>query len=170
MNWRFLVTDAKQGSKLYGEYALKVNLATNEVTYNTYYMPNAEQKVEELQNQFYALNAEYAKKSLVQEFKKKGFTYKSNDRFAPTTEEVYSFFMVGRSKDKNEDEPVAQIKFIILKDGTIVTDSDYLPNDVNAELMEFINGHVNRVSRWDGSKTFLYSTEILDIATKYKIK
>lgn len=66
-----LVTDAKQGSKLYGEYALKVNLATNEVTYNTYYMPNAEQKVEELQNQFYALNAEYAKKSLVQEFKKK---------------------------------------------------------------------------------------------------
>lgn len=39
--------------------------------------------------------------------------------------------MVGRSKDKNEDEPVAQIKFDILKDGTIVTDSDYLPNDVN---------------------------------------
>ena len=35
------------------------------------------------------------------------------------------------SKDKNEDEPVAQIKFTILKDGTIVTDSDYLPNDVN---------------------------------------
>ena len=48
-----------------------------------------------------------------------------------TTEEVYCFFMVGRSKDKNEDEPVAQIKFVILKDGTIVTDSDYLPNDVN---------------------------------------
>ena len=125
------VTDAKQGTKLYGEYALKLNLATNEVTYNTYYMPNAEQKVEELQNQFYALNAAYAKHSLVQEFKRNGFTYKSNDRFTPTTEEVYSFFMVGRSKDKNEDEPVAQIKFVILKDGTIVTDSDYLPNDVN---------------------------------------
>lgn len=42
--------------------------------------------------------------------------------------------------------------------------------DVNEELMEFINGHVNRVSRWDGSKTFLYSTEILDIATKYEIE
>ena len=39
--------------------------------------------------------------------------------------------MVGRSKDKNETEPVPQIKFTILKDGTIVTDSDYLPNDVN---------------------------------------
>lgn len=126
-----VVSDAKQENLLYGEYALKLNLTTNEVTYNTFYMPNAEQKVEELQNQFYALNAAYAKKSLVQEFKKKGFTYKTNDRFVPTTEEVYSFFMVGRSKDKNEDEPVAQIKFTILKDGTIVTDSDYLPNDVN---------------------------------------
>lgn len=126
-----LVIDAKQGNLLYGEFALKLNLTTNEVTYNTYYMPNAVHKVEELQNQFYALNAAYSKNSLVQEFKKKGFMYKSNDHFTPTIEEVYCFFMVGRSKDKNEDEPVAQIKFTILKDGTIVTDSDYLPNDVN---------------------------------------
>lgn len=131
-----LVTDAKQGSRLYGEFALKLNLSTNEVTYNTYYMPNAVHKVEELQEQFYTLNAAYAKNSLVQEFKKKGFTYKSNDRFTPTTEEAYCFFMVGRSKDKNEDEPVAQIKFTILKDGTIVTDSDYLPNDVNERAHE----------------------------------
>lgn len=118
-----IVTDAKQVSSLYGEFALKLNLVTNEVLYNTFYIPNAIQKVEELQNEFYALNAVYAKNSLVQEFKKKGFTYKSNDHFTPTQEEVYSFFMVGRSKDKNEDEPVAQIKFVILKDGTIVTDS-----------------------------------------------
>ena len=130
-NNTLIVSDAKQQSQLYGEFALKLNLTTNEVTYNTFYMPNAKEKVEELQNQFYALNAAYAKNSLVQEFKKKGFTYKSNDHFTPTTEEVYSFFMVGRSKDKNEDEPVDQIKFTILKDGTIVTDSDYLPNDVN---------------------------------------
>ena len=125
------VTDAKQTSRLYGEYALKLNLSTNEVTYNTYYMPNAHEKVEELQNQFYALNAEYSKTSLIREFKKKGFNYKSNDHFVPNSEEVYSFYMVGRSKEKDELEPVAQIKFIILKDGTIVTDSDYLPNDVN---------------------------------------
>ena len=131
-----IVKDAKQETRLYGEFALKLNLTTNEVTYNTFYMPNASQKVEELQNQFYALNAAYARKSLIQEFKKKGFTYKSNDHFSPTTEEIYSFFMVGRSKDKNEDEPVAQIKFTILKDGTIVTDSDYLPNDVNERAHE----------------------------------
>ncbi len=42
--------------------------------------------------------------------------------------------------------------------------------DINEELMEFISGHVNRVSKWDGSKTFLYTTEILDIATKYEIE
>ena len=94
-------------------------------------MPNAPKKVKELQDKFYLINAEYARKSLIQEFKKKGFTYKTNDRFVPTSETLYSFFMVGRSKDKSEDEPVAQIKFDIFKDGTIVTDSDYLPNDVN---------------------------------------
>lgn len=93
-----LVIDANHGTKLYGEFALTLNLTTNEVTYNTYYMPNAVQKVEELQNQFYALNAAYAKNSLVQEFKKKGFTYKANDRFTPTTEEVYCFFYGGSFK------------------------------------------------------------------------
>lgn len=125
------VSDVKQKCTLYGEFALRLNVKTNEVVYNTYYLPDAPQKVKELQEQFYLINAEYAKKSLIQEFKKKGFTYKTNDRFVPTSETLYSFFMVGRSKDKNEDEPVAQIKFDILKDGTIVTDSDYLPNDVN---------------------------------------
>jgi hypothetical protein len=125
------ISDANQKQNMYGEYVLQLNLTTNQVSYNTYYTPNAVQKVTELQNAFYKLNAEYARKSLIQSFKCKGFTYLSNDKFNPTEEEVYSFFMVGRSKDKNEDEPVAQIKFTILKDGTIVTDSDYLPNDVN---------------------------------------
>ena len=80
-----LVSDAKQDANLYGEFALKLNLTTNKVTYNTYYMPNAVQKVEELQKQFYALNAAYAKKSLVQEFKKQGFNYKPYDQFTPTS-------------------------------------------------------------------------------------
>lgn len=125
------VSDVNQRHNMYGEYILRVDLTTNIVSYNTYYTPDAPLKVEELQNTFYKLNAEYAKNSLIQSFKRKGFTYLSNDKFHPTEEEVYSFFMVGRSHDKTEDEPVAQIKFTILKDGTIVTDSDYLPNDVN---------------------------------------
>ena len=125
------ISDANQTQNMYGEYVLQLNLTTNQVSYNTYYTPDAKTKVEELQNAFYRLNAEYARKSLIQSFKRKGFTYLSNDKFHPTEEEVYSFFRVGRSKDKTEDEPVAQIKFAILKDGTIITDSDYLPNDVN---------------------------------------
>ena len=159
-----IVTDAKQVSSLYGEFALKLNLVTNEVLYNTFYMPNAIQKVEELQNEFYALNAVYAKNSLVQEFKKKEFTYKSNDHFTPTQEEVYSFFMVGRSKDKNEDEPVAQIKFVILKDGTIVTDSDYLPNDVN----ERAHDAMDVLEKLMGNKRIL--TKIEHIPAKYLSK
>lgn len=71
-----LVTDAKQGTKLYGEFALKLNLTTNEVTYNTYYMPNAAQKVEELQNQFYALNAAYAKTHWFKNLRKKALPIK----------------------------------------------------------------------------------------------
>ena len=42
--------------------------------------------------------------------------------------------------------------------------------EVNVELIGIVNAHKNPVSRWDGSKTFLYSTEILDIATKYEIE
>lgn len=159
-----IVTDANQKTKLYSEFALKLNLITNEVTYNTYYMPNAAQKVDELQNQFYALNAAYAKRSLIQEFKKKGFAYKSNDRFTPNTEEVYSFFMVGRSKDKNEDEPVAQIKFVVLKDGTIVTDSDYLPNDVN----ERAHDAMDVLEQLLGNKRIM--TKKTNISSKYLAK
>lgn len=135
------ITDVKQKANLYGEFALKVNVETNEVVYNTYYLPNAPQQIKDLQDKFYLINAEYAKKSLIQEFKKKGFTYKTNVHFVPTSETLYSFFMVGRTKDKNEEEPVAQIRFDILKDGTIITDSDYLPNDVNErahEAMDFL--------------------------------
>ena len=130
------ISDTNHKQNMYGEYVLQLNISTNQVSYNTYYTTNAVDKVEELQNAFYKLNAEYARKSLVQSFKRKGFTYLSNDKFHPTSEEVYSFYMVGRSKDKTEDEPVAQIKFIILKDGTIITDSDYLPNDVNEKAHE----------------------------------
>lgn len=50
-----LVTDAKQGTRLYGEYALKLNLTTNEATYNTYYMPNAAQRSKSFKTSFMLL-------------------------------------------------------------------------------------------------------------------
>ena len=57
--------------------------------------------------------------------------FKANDKFIQTENEKLSFYMVGRSKDKIEAEPIGQIKFIILDDGTVVSDSNYLPSDVN---------------------------------------
>lgn len=150
------VLDVKQKRTLYGEFALRLNIDTNEVVYNTYYLPNAPQKVKELQDKFYLINAEYARKSLIQEFKRKGFTYKTNDRFVPTSEILYSFYMVGRSKDKTEEEPVAQIKFDILRDGTIITDSDYLPNDVN----ERAHAAMDNLEKLMGNKRLMTKKEI----------
>ena len=156
------ISDVNQTQNMYGEYVLQLNLTTNQVSYNTYYTPDAKTKVEELQNVFYRLNAEYARKSLIQSFKRKGFTYLSNDKFHPTEEEVYSFFMVGRSKDKTEDEPVAQIKFTILKDGTIITDSEYLPNDVNEKAhdamdeLETLLGNKRVMTRKDIPSKYLH--------------
>lgn len=126
-----IISDANQDAYLYGEYALKVDLATNEVSYNTYYMPSARNKVEELTQQFYRLNASYSKESLVKAFKQRGFTYRSDPKFKANKEQIYQFYMIGRSMDRQEDEPYAEIKFTVLSDGTIITDSDYLPNDVN---------------------------------------
>jgi hypothetical protein len=42
--------------------------------------------------------------------------------------------------------------------------------EVNDEIREIINAHNNRITRWNGSRTFLFSTEILDIAIKYVMK
>ena len=109
-----LVTEVGNGSNFFGEFALKLDMSSNEVTYNTYYMPNAQEKVEELKEKF-------------------------------QEEEKYSFYMEAKSYDPLEDEPFASIKFTILNDGTIVTDSDYLPNDVNEkahEAMDILEQHL----------------------------
>ena len=140
-----LVTEVGSGFNFFGEFALKLDISTNEVTYNTYYMPNAQEKVEELKEKFQELNAEYSKNALISEFEKAGFTYRSNFTFVPTKEEKYSFYMEAKSYDPLEDEPFASIKFTILNDGTIVTDSDYLPNDVNEkahEAMDILEQHL----------------------------
>lgn len=65
-----LVTEVGNDSNFNGEFALKLDVSTNEVTYNTYYMPNAHVKVEELKEKFQELNAEYSKNALISEFEK----------------------------------------------------------------------------------------------------
>ena len=136
LNWKYsintdelLITDIGIKQSFGGEYAIKVK--GNQVTYNTYYLGNAKEYVSKLQSMYNGLNIEYSKTMIINEFKKMGFTFKTNDKFIPTESEKVSFYMVGRSKDKNESEPVGQILFTILDDGTIVSDSNYLPDDVN---------------------------------------
>ena len=76
-------------------------------------------------------NVEYAKKTVVDAFRKKGFTLKKLYDYTPTAEEVDRFCMVGYTKLEDEKEKRYEIKFSILNDGTVVTDSNYLPDDVN---------------------------------------
>ena len=73
------VTDAKQSSEMYGEYVLKV--AGDTVTYNSYYLDNGQQLIEELQETFFPLNVEYAKKSVVDAFSSNGFTFQRICRY-----------------------------------------------------------------------------------------
>lgn len=136
LNWKFakqgdelLITDIGIKQTFGNEYAIKVK--GSNVTYNTYYLGNTKEYVQKLQNIYNELNVEYSKTTIINEFKNKGFTFKSNDKFISTQEEKISFFMVGRSKDKNETEPIGQVKFTILFDGTVISDSNYLPEDVN---------------------------------------
>jgi len=136
LGWKYSITEKELtifqlnvGENLRGEFAMKI--VGNKVTYNTYYLKNAKSKVQELQNVFYELNIKYAEESIIREFKKQGWTYKSNETFKPTIEEKVSFYMTGRSKLKEETERVAQIKFTILKDGSVKTDSDYIPKDIH---------------------------------------
>ena len=136
LGWKFrvengvtLVTDIGVGVSFGAEYAIKVE--GSNVTYNTYYFGRTGEYVQQLQNEYNALNVEYSKTATINAFKKHGFTYRSIPSFKPTETEKISFYMVGRSNIKEEDEPVGMIKFTILSDGTVISDSDYLPEDVN---------------------------------------
>ncbi len=136
LGWKYTITanelivfQLDAAENLGGEYAMKI--IGNKVTYNTYFLKNAKSKVQKLQNTFYELSVKYAEESIIREFKKQGWTFKSNEKFKANLEEKTSFYMIGRSKLKEETEPIAQIKFTILKDGSVKTDSDYIPKDIH---------------------------------------
>ena len=124
-----IVLNANQKEDLRGEYLLKVKGDT--VSYNSYYMKNAKEFVAELQGTFYKLNVVYAKETILKEFESVGFTFKRDYDFVATNEEFDRFYMVGYSKIENEDEKRTEIQFTILSDGTVVTDSNYIPEDIH---------------------------------------
>jgi hypothetical protein len=48
--------------------------------------------VQKLQGVYNELNIEYSKTTIINEFKKKGFTFKSNDKFVETEQGKNQFF------------------------------------------------------------------------------
>lgn len=160
-NNELLVTDLGNETNFHGEYAIRVK--DNKVTYNTYYFGNTKNEVNRLKKRFNKLNVSYTESLLINEFKKKGFTFKHNSKFTISEKEKISFYMVGRSKEKTEKEPVGQIKFTILFDGTIVSDSNYLPSDVN----ERAHSAMDSIDQYFGNKRIMTKKEI---PLKYKGK
>ena len=139
-NQELVVLNANQKENLKGEYLLKVK--GDIVTYNSYYIKNAKEFVLELQETFFELNVNYAKETILKEFESAGFTFKRDYDFVANSEEVERFYMVGYSKIENEDEKRTEIQFTILMDGTVVTDSNYIPEDIHKlahEAMEKID-------------------------------
>ena len=124
-----LITDLGGKEKLHGEYALKVSDGV--VTYNSYYLKNGRELVEELKSVFFPLNVEYARDSVIRSFSANGFTYKKDYSFRPTEEVADHFSMIGYTELPYENEKRYEVAFSILKDGTVITDSNYLPDDVN---------------------------------------
>ena len=124
-----LITDLGGKEQFRGEFALKVSGGI--VTYNSYYLKNGRELVEEFKSVFFPLNVEYARDSIVRSFSSNGFTYKKDYLFRPTEEVADHFSMVCYTELPDEKEKRYEVAFSILKDGTVVTDSNYLPDDVN---------------------------------------
>ena len=72
LNWEYKVTENEvsitkiPNQNVRGEYAMKIT--GSKVIYNSYYLKDGKQLVDELQGVFYKLNIEYAKKSILTEF------------------------------------------------------------------------------------------------------
>jgi len=135
LNWEYKVTQNEvaitkiPNQNVRGEYAMKIQ--GSKVIYNSYYLKNGEQLVDELKEVFYKLNVEYARSSILSEFKNVGFSLKKDYDFEPNQTEVDRFYMVGYSKNSKEKEKRTEIKFTILNDGTVVSDTNYLPDDIH---------------------------------------
>jgi hypothetical protein len=123
------VYDTNKNANLQGEFALKV--IDNVVTYNSYYMKNGQELIKELEGQFYDLNVVYAKETILREFQTVGFKLLPDLKFVANETEKEKFKMVATTRNPNESEKRTEIEFIIKFDGTIVTDSNYIPEDIH---------------------------------------
>ncbi len=123
------VYDTNKNANLQGEFALKV--IDNVVTYNSYFMKNGQELIKELENQFYGLNVVYAKETILREFQAVGFKFLPDLKFVANETEKEKFKMVATTRNPNEADKRTEIEFVIKFDGTIVTDSNYIPEDIH---------------------------------------
>ena len=127
------------------EYILKVT--GNRVSYNTYYFKDGIANSNILKTEFEQLNRKYSMDLILKSFQKVGFSFQKNRQFQPSEELAESFFMVGRSQLKSETERVAKIRFDIRMDGSFISDSYYIPEDIHAladKAMEEISSVLGR--------------------------
>lgn len=149
-----MVTDAGQKENLHGEFVLVVQ--GNYVSFNRFYLREGAEKVEQLRETFNLLNVEYAENAVRKAFEEEGFTVENDslqDAFTPVGSTVdrpaprrggrflihdqlkgkviRNLIATGVTRIPDETEPVAVIRFSILEDGTVISDSNYIPRDVH---------------------------------------
>lgn len=83
----------------------------------------------EMQRQYNALQVQYAYEGILKHFKAAGFIKIPVRGFKATQEVPHKFDMKGHSK--TEPGETAKIRFEILEDGTVITDSNYIPRDLH---------------------------------------
>lgn len=129
INGKLVINDAKQGSTLYGESAIEI--VGNRIRYNDYYMRNGAEKINELQYEYMCLYVSHIEETIKEKFRSVGYNILPNNRFVAKETQVSSFFVVARSKLQDSKGVEARIKFTILKDGSIESDSNYIPDDIH---------------------------------------
>ena len=112
-----------------GEFAMKITEGI--VIYNSFYLKNGIELLGELKEAIRELNVEYATHVVVSEFEKLGFRPQRIPLSIFNSRAVRRMTMVGYSYLPHEDEPRTEIEFSILNDGTAVSDSNYIPEDVH---------------------------------------
>lgn len=135
LNWECIETSNSvvitniPDQKVPNEYVMKVE--DSKVTYNSYYLSNGSNLIETLKETFHELNVEYARETILKEFKSVGFSLKKDYDFVPNEIQVDQFYMIAYSTNKNENLKRSEIRFTILNDGTILSDTNYLPDDIH---------------------------------------
>jgi hypothetical protein len=101
---------------------------------------------------FLDLQIEYARRAVITHFEEKGFYYQSDNSFRPTSTEIDRFYMCAYTQLREEDseDRKTSILFTIMRDGSVVSDSNYIPEDVHEaadeamEALEVSMGHKRR--------------------------